>query len=174
MPKQRRQKTKKETKTRNQKKAKKKDKEERKKITRERERDREREIEKGGGQKRLRRNKGRHSKINKKCPFLGWKTVVLLQAKNRKKTKRAFRLSINFFFLGGCPKFPFLTTWPKKRAPKKHYQQGIFWKRDMRHETATFGQKTNPEIPVIIFFGLFLLFQQQNIKISWNRIIIVF
>ena len=48
-------------------------KEDKKKRTRERERerDREREIEKGGGKKMLRRNKGRHSKINKKCPFLG-------------------------------------------------------------------------------------------------------
>ena len=35
---------------------------------RERERKRKKKIEKGGGQKRLRRNKGRHSKINKKCP----------------------------------------------------------------------------------------------------------
>ena len=33
------------------------------------ERDRERKSEKGGGQKRLWRKKGRHSNINKKCPF---------------------------------------------------------------------------------------------------------
>ena len=35
----------------------------------------------------------------------------------------------------------------------------------MRHEAATFGKKkknTNPEISVIIFWGLFLLFQQQK------------
>ena len=52
---------------------------------RERERDREREIEKGGGQKRLRRNKGRHSKRNKKCPFLGGKQGFLsLEAKKGK------------------------------------------------------------------------------------------
>ena len=48
----------------------KKDKKEEKKTARERERETEREIEKGGGQKRLRRNKGRDSKIIKKCPFL--------------------------------------------------------------------------------------------------------
>ena len=56
-------KKKKETKTRNQKKAQKKDKKEgrkKRKIERERERYRERECEKGGGQKRLRRNKRRH------------------------------------------------------------------------------------------------------------------
>ena len=33
----------------------------------------------------------------------------------------------------------------------------------MRHETAIFGKKNpNPEIPVIIFFCLSLLFQQQK------------
>ena len=59
----------------------------RKKI--EQERDREREIEKGGGQKRLRRNKGRHSKINKKCPFPRENRVFcLLKAKKRKEKKQ--------------------------------------------------------------------------------------
>ena len=58
---------KKERKTRNKMKAKKKTR--RKKESIEQERDRERENEKGWGQKRLRRNKGRHSKINKKCPL---------------------------------------------------------------------------------------------------------
>ena len=49
--------------------SKKKDKQEEK--GQEQERDRKREIEKGGGQKRPRRNKGRHSKM----PFSRWKTV---------------------------------------------------------------------------------------------------
>ena len=59
---------KKETETMNQKKAKKKYKKEERK---EKERDRERASEKGGAQERLRRNKGRHSKINKNAPFRG-------------------------------------------------------------------------------------------------------
>ena len=46
----------------------------RKNERKEQERDRERETEKGGGQKGLRRNKGRHSKT-KKCPFWGEKQV---------------------------------------------------------------------------------------------------
>ena len=56
----------------------------------EEERDRERKIEKGGGQNKLRRNKGRHSKINKKCPFLGGKRVFCItkQRKERKKNKQ--------------------------------------------------------------------------------------
>ena len=55
------------------------------KNKRERERDRERNIEKGGGQKRLRRNKERHSIIDKKCPVLGEKTrFFVLRSKERK------------------------------------------------------------------------------------------
>ena len=92
--KQRRKKRKERDKTRKQKKANKKDRKERK--GQEEERDREREIEKGGAPKKLRRNKGRHSKINKKSPFLGWKTRFFeLQSKekkgtttNQKKTKK--------------------------------------------------------------------------------------
>ena len=54
----------------------------------EEERDRERKIEKGGGQNELRRNKGRHSKINKTCPFLGGKQgFFVLQSKERKGKK---------------------------------------------------------------------------------------
>ena len=86
--KQRRKKRKERDKTRKQKKAKKKDRKERKQgqeEERERERDREREIEKGGAPKKLRRNKGRHSKINKKCPFLGAKQGFFCITKQRKE-----------------------------------------------------------------------------------------
>ena len=96
------------------------------------------------GQKRLRRNKGRHSKLSKKMPFLGGKLVFSLRSKERKEktteknnkkikktnkenvkihknTKTTFSYQSKFSFLGGCPKIPFLTTWPRKRAPPKHY-----------------------------------------------------
>ena len=40
--------------------------------------------------------------------------------KNTKNKKKAFQLSVNLFlFLVGVQNFPFLTPWPKKRAPKK-------------------------------------------------------
>ena len=81
--KQRRKKRKKRDKTRKQKKAKKKDRKERKQGQEE-ERDREREIEKGGAPKKLRRNKGRHSKINNKCPFSRGKTRFILYYKAKK------------------------------------------------------------------------------------------
>ena len=72
----------------------KKERQEGRKKGQEEERDRERKIQKGGGPKKLRRNKGRHSKINKKCPFLGenrGKTrffCIKKQRKERKKTKQ--------------------------------------------------------------------------------------
>ena len=75
---------KKETK-KNQKKAKKKDRKEEKKKQ---ERDRETEIEKGGGQERLRKNKGRDSKMNRKCPFLGEKSVLCIKSKEKKGNKQ--------------------------------------------------------------------------------------
>ena len=68
----------------------KKERQEGRKKGQEQERDREREIEKGGGQKRLRRNKGRHSKINKKMPFSRGKTrFCFLYLKATKKRIRA-------------------------------------------------------------------------------------
>ena len=60
-------------------------------------RETEREIEKGGGQKRLRRNTGRHSKINKNVLFLGGKQVFFLlrakkgKEKTQKQKKGGFR-----------------------------------------------------------------------------------
>ena len=57
-------------------------------------------------------------------------------------------ISQTFLFLfGGVQTFPFLTTWPKERAPPKHYRsrgfnKPIFEKKtDMRHEAAIFGQR---------------------------------
>ena len=83
-------KTKKETKIRNQKKAKKRQegrKKENRERERERERDREREIGRVGGQKRLRRNKGRHSKTNKNASSKG--KAGFFNEKQRKETKKS-------------------------------------------------------------------------------------
>ena len=51
------------------------------------------------------------------------------EVKNTKKTpKKSFSvISPNFLFLGaGVQKLPFLTTWPRKRAPPKHYKNRGF------------------------------------------------
>ena len=89
--KQRAKKTKKERKREKEgtkKKAKKKDnKQERKKRKRERERDRKRNLT-SGRPKRLRRNRGRHSKINQKCPFLGGKQVFSIRSNEGKEKKK--------------------------------------------------------------------------------------
>ena len=71
----------------------KKERQERKEKGQEEERDREREIEKGGAPKKLRRNKGRHSKINKNALFLGGNKVFLYykakKGKEQQQTKKA-------------------------------------------------------------------------------------
>ena len=69
----------------------------------------------------------------------------------------------------GGQKFLFWQLGPENAHPqntiKKWFQHSNFWKTVMRHETAIFGQKNpNPEIPVIICFAYFLLFQQQKHK----------
>ena len=97
----------KKTKTKKLNKTKKKDKKEERQKKREKQR--KRKWKKGGGQKRLRENKGRQAKTNIKCPFLGEKNRVLglLEAKKGKETKQQKKneeglgpseLALRFFF----------------------------------------------------------------------------
>ena len=47
--------------------------------------------------------------------------------KQQKHQKIAFQLSVKFFlFWVAFQNFPFLTPWPRKRAPKKHYKNRGF------------------------------------------------
>ena len=71
-----------------------------------------------------------------------------------------------FFGGGGCPKIAFLTTWPRKSAPKTHYKIRGFSKAFLEKQLWT--KNTNPEISVIIFFAFFFSFNNKNTKISWN------
>ena len=50
--------------------------------------------------------------------------------KNKKYSKMSFSVISEIFLLFwvGVQNFPFLTTWPKKRAPKKHYKNRGFSK----------------------------------------------
>ena len=68
-------------------------------------------------------------------------------SKTKKYKKWAFSHQPNFSFL--VPFGPFLTTWQKKRTPKKHYKIGVsakhFWKTDVRHETAIFLDQKKPK-----------------------------
>ena len=65
----------------------------------------------------------KHSKKNKKRKKKGKQK----QEKPKNTQKWAFQLSVKIFlFWGGVQNFPFLTTWPKKRAPPKHYKNRGF------------------------------------------------
>ena len=49
------------------------------------------------------------------------------------------------------------------------FQQGIFWKTDVRHETAIFGPKTKTWNSSYHIFGpIPFSFNNKNTKISWN------
>ena len=103
------------------------------------------------------------------------------KVKNTKTPKKSFSvLSQNFLFLTGYPKIACFDTLAQKTRTQKHYKNRgfslFFWKKVMRHETAIFGQKNpNSEIPVIIYFLAFFLFQKQKTqKSAETPIFIVF
>ena len=109
------------------------------------------------------------------------KTKNERKSKKRKNTKkRAFQLSVNFFGGGGVQKLPFLTTWPRKRAPPKHYKNrgfslfffeksyasrnGHFWTKKPKSRNSSYN-----------FFLPFFLFQQQKTpKLAETHIFVVF
>ena len=77
-----------------------------------------------------------------------------------------------FSSLVGVQNFPFLTTWPKKRASPKHYkigfQQSIFWKTDVRRETAIFRpKKPKPEFQ-LSFLPILFFSTRKHTNIGWN------
>ena len=81
------------------------------------------------------------------------------QGKPKNTKNRAFSYQSKFsVFILGVPKFPFLRTWPKNRAPKNTikigFQQAIFWKTVMRHETAILGQNKQIQKFQLSFFLL--------------------
>ena len=92
-----------------------------------------------------------------------------------------FSYQSNFSFFRGCPKFPFFTTWRKKRAPKKYYKNRGFSKDISKKRYASrnglfWTKNQNPEIPVVIFGGglFFFSVNNKNTKHCWNPIFRVF
>ena len=72
-------------------------------------------------------------------------------------------MSQNVLYFGWVSKISFLTTWPKKRAPPKHYKIGvsaIFWwgEKHTRHETAILDQKTKIQKFQLLFARVFKVF----------------
>ena len=102
------------------------------------------------------------------------KKHIKKQNKNKKqKYKKKNRLSINFLG-GGSKSSRFWQLDPKNAHPKNTIKMGFQQTKNTkpinRHETAIFGQKTKPEIPVIIFGG----FPSLWTKIAETHIFIVF
>ena len=89
-------------------------------------------------------------------------------------------ISQNFLFLGGFPKFPFLTTWPTKRAPPKHYKNRgfgkfFFGKTYASRKPFLDQKKPKSRIPVINFRGpLSLSTTKKHKNIAETPVFIVF
>ena len=120
--------------------------------------------------KKKQKNKTKNKKKNKKK-----KNQERKSKKHKNTKKRAFQLSVKiFFFWQGIQKLPFLTPWPRKRAPKNTIKIGVsaylFWKKVMRHETAIFGQKKTQiqKFQLSFFLAYFSLSKTKNTKICWN------
>ena len=102
--------------------------------------------------------------------------------KHKNTKKRAFQLSVKIFFLFDrvSKNCLFLTPWPRKRAPKNTIKIGVsacFFGKKLCVTKRPFLDKRNPnsEIPVIIFFLAFFLFQKQETqKSAETPIFIVF
>ena len=102
--------------------------------------------------------------------------------KKQKYPKLAFQLSEKSFpfFWVAFQNFPFLTPWPKKRAPKKHYKNRAFRPFFLKSSCASrnghfWTKKAKIHKFQLSFFCLFLLLQQQkNPKVAETPILIVF
>ena len=102
------------------------------------------------------------------------------QKKTSKIPKKSFSIISQIFLCWWVSKFSlFLTNWPKKRAPKKHYKNRGFGKAFLKNRYASrnghfciFGPKNpKPEIPVYYFFCLFLFQQQKPQKLAETPIL---
>ena len=113
-------------------------------------------------QKKKKTNKeGLGTKKRKKNPKNKKRKKKKKQKKTKKKHKNTkkelFSYQSMFYLFWWVSKISFLTPWPKKRAPKKHYKNRgfskvIFWKQMCVTKRPFLDKKSpNPEIPVIIF-----------------------
>ena len=92
--------------------------------------------------------------------------------KHKNTKKRAFQSSVKiFFFWHGIQKLPFLTPWPRKRAPQKHYKNRGFslflLERSYASRNGHFWtKKTQIQKFQLSFFLAFFLFQKQKTQKS--------
>ena len=134
-------------------------------------------------------NKKQKQKLNppKKAPK-NKKTKKQKKQKKKKKSNKTQKyqkksisvISQNFlcFGGGGVQKLPFLTTWPRKRAPPKHYKNRgfslFFEKRYASRNGHFWTKKPKSRNSSYHFFFAFFLFQQQKTpKLAETPIFIV-
>ena len=107
------------------------------------------------------------------------------QTKKRRKTKKTHThtqipkknfsvISQMFYFLGGVQKLPFLTIWPRKRTPPKHYKNwgfqpiSFFWKSYVSRNGHFWTKKPRSRNSSYHLFCLLSLSTTKNTKVSWN------
>ena len=92
--------------------------------------------------------------------------------KHKNTKKRAFQLSvkISLFWGGVFQKLPFLTTWPRKRAPPKHYKNRGFSTPILKNSYASrnghfWTKKTQiHKFQLSFFFAFFFSFNNKKHK----------
>ena len=93
--------------------------------------------------------------------------------KKHKKNQKNFSVISQIFpFLVGVQNFPFLTTWPTKRAPQNTIKIGVsathFVESSSESRNSHSWTKNQIQKFQSSFFCLFLVLQQQKHKNSWN------
>ena len=124
-------------------------------------------------QKKTQKNKKQKKQTKKQK-----KKEKVKEHKNTKKELFSYQSKFSFFW-GGVQKLPFLTTWPRKRAPPKHYKNrgfSLFFEKKLCVTKRPFldPKNPNPEIPVIIFLPSFSFNSQKTPKLAETPILIVF
>ena len=122
--------------------------------------------------------KKKKKKTNKKKPNKKTKKKKKRSPKKKqqKYQKVAFQLSVKFFlFWVAFQNFPFLTPWPRKRAPKKHYKnrgfRAFFFGKQMCVTKRPFLDQKKPKFinfSYHFFLPIFFLSKTKNTKICWN------
>ena len=81
------------------------------------------------------------------------------KSKKHNNTKKSFSVISQIFLFWGVSKIPFLTTWPRKRAPKNTLKIGVsarhFWKNSYASRNSHFRTKNQIQKFQLSFLGLF-------------------
>ena len=110
-------------------------------------------------------------------------TLKTTKRKNKKKHKQKMKKKLNTprmlfnyqsnlsFLFGGGPEFPFLTTWPKKSAPPKHYinrgfSKHIFGKQITVTKRPFLDKNRSANYQVLLTF--FFSLNNKNTRTCWD------